>query len=123
MMASRALARENAPMKELAPTSREAISARLKLTRLATGMNQTEFAKKVEISLQTWNNYERDISRISLDEALKVCRGLKVGLDWIYQGDESLLPAYLLDGIRRIRKQTEQKEDEQSERRGVATEA
>lgn len=117
-MACRALARENGGMKDLPPTSREAISARLKVTRLATGMNQTEFAKKVEISLQTWNNYERDISRISLDEALKVCRALKVGLDWIYQGDESLLPAYLLDGIRRIRK-----EQERGDAREVASEA
>lgn len=105
-------------MKELAPTSREAISSRLKLTRLATGLSQTEFAKKIDMGLQTWNNYERGISRISIDEALKVCRGVGVGLDWIYQGDETLLPAYLLEGIRRLRK-----EQARGESQEVANEA
>lgn len=85
--------------------SHEAISERLRLTREALGLSQVELCRRTGISTTTWNNYEKGINRISLDEAFKLKRRLSVSLDWIYFGDEAMLPARVIDGIRRPRGQ------------------
>jgi transcriptional regulator with XRE-family HTH domain len=62
------------------------IGDRLKLTREVKGLNQATWCKLVGIEQQAWNNYERGRKRISIDQALKVCRFAGVTLDWIYRG-------------------------------------
>jgi len=99
---------ENARMSLPNPKeSKEEISKRLKLTREAMGLSQADFCKLTEIATNTWNNYERCVSRISLEEAMKVTRATGVGLDWIYRGEEAMLPGRILEGIRRLRAEAE----------------
>lgn len=86
--------------------SKEAVSERLKMTREALGLSQAEWCRLTEIATNTWNNYERCVARISLEEAMKVTRATGVGLDWIYRGEEAMLPARILEGIRRLRAET-----------------
>jgi transcriptional regulator with XRE-family HTH domain len=62
------------------------IGDRLKLTREVKKLNQATWCKLVGIEQQAWNNYERGRKRISIDQALKVCRFAGVTLDWIYRG-------------------------------------
>jgi transcriptional regulator with XRE-family HTH domain len=82
------------------------IGERLRLLRETLQYSQTEFARKLNISLQTWNNYERGVSRIRVDEAYKLVQQTGVTLDWIYLGTESHLPKALsekLDMMRRLK--------------------
>ncbi len=85
-------------------TTKRAIAARLRLTRLALmdGVdNQAEWARRVGIRPSTWNNYEEALNRISLDEALKICQATGISLDWIYFGSLHSLPHSLALKIQR----------------------
>lgn len=90
------------PSREKSPTSREAIAERLKLTRMACSPSQAAFAKLTGISTQAWNNYEKDVNRISLDQARKLCERIGVTLDWIYRGEMYGLPMKLAADIQKI---------------------
>lgn len=70
----------------------DAIAERLKLTRRAMGLTQAAISRMVGIGAQAWNNYERGQKRISIDQALRLCRSTGITLDWIYQGDMRSLP-------------------------------
>lgn len=86
-----------APELGMKPASRswtdlEGIGNRIKAIRLALDMNQTEFARRAGIALNTYNQYESGKSRPQLDIAIKICTTYGVTLDWIYLGDPSGLP-------------------------------
>jgi DNA-binding XRE family transcriptional regulator len=84
---SPAMARRSAQSPLPIPTHHDRVAHRLKLTRLASGFrNQAEFCRRVGITQQAWNNYERGVNRISLDQAFKLVNALGVDLDWIYRG-------------------------------------
>jgi transcriptional regulator with XRE-family HTH domain len=68
------------------------ISARLKRTREALGFSQARWCRLVGITPSAWNNYERGANRISLDQALKICRATGISLDWIYRGLRAGMP-------------------------------
>lgn len=78
------------------PESLEAISDRLKRTRLALGLNQAQWCRLTGIEPQAWNNYESGLRRISIDQAMKVCQATGITTDWIYRG---LMSAGLPMGI------------------------
>jgi DNA-binding XRE family transcriptional regulator len=75
--------------------SKEAIAARLEVTRLALGFaTQAALSKAVGsgITPQRWNNYESGRDRLALNVALAICRKFpQVSLDWLYRGDKSVL--------------------------------
>ena len=64
----------------------QSISVRLKRTRKAFGLSQAKWCRLVGITPSAWNNYERGTNRISLDQALKICRATGISLVWIYRG-------------------------------------
>lgn len=68
------------------PESLEAIAERLKRTREAMGLNQAQWCRMTGLSPAAWNNYERGLNRISIDQALKVCQSTGITVDWIYRG-------------------------------------
>lgn len=68
------------------------IAERLRLTRIALGLTQASIGRLAGISYQAWNNYEKARKRISIDQALLLCRSTGLTLDWIYQGDIRSLP-------------------------------
>lgn len=91
--------------KDVSISSRPAIAERLRLLRLASGSSsQAAFCASVGIGTTTWNNYERDLNRISLEEATKVVQRFGVTLDWIYYGDEKGLPLALATALRDLQK-------------------
>lgn len=68
---------------------------------------QAEFARRMEIGLQSWNNYERGHSRIELDAALRIARKTGVLTDWIYLGlHEDALPSSIREKIASRRRET-----------------
>jgi hypothetical protein len=82
---------------EESPESTAAVAFRLSLTRQAFGMKKAVWCRFVGITETAWSNVEGTknkpaSNRISLDEALKVCRATGVGLDWIYRGDRTNMP-------------------------------
>ena len=79
------------------------IGNRLREIREALLYTQTELSKRLSISLQTWNNYERGVSRIRIDEAYKVSRMTGATLDFIYMGRESTLPRALSEKLHHLR--------------------
>jgi DNA-binding XRE family transcriptional regulator len=73
-----------------------AVAARLRLTRKAFGMKKAAWCKFVGISPQSWGHLEgtRSLparSRISIDQALQICRVTGIDLDWIFRGHRDRL--------------------------------
>jgi transcriptional regulator with XRE-family HTH domain len=94
----------------VSPTHHEAIAQRLRLTREATGLPQRQFARRVGITPAAWNNYEKDVNRISVDAALKLCASIGATLDWIYRGNmESGLPMSLARKLQELQQREEQR--------------
>lgn len=94
------------------PHSKEAVAYRLRLARAALGLSQAEFCRRTGIATNTWNNYEKGLNRISLEEAFKVVNATGISLDYIYRGVEALLPSQIADNMRKIR--LEQDEERKS---------
>lgn len=85
------------------PTSTQAVADRLALTRRAAGYdNQAPWCRRVGITTAAWNNYERSLRRINIDDAIKVCAATGVTLDWIYRGISAGLPHVLATDIQRL---------------------
>jgi transcriptional regulator with XRE-family HTH domain len=80
----------------------KSIGQRLKWTREANGLTQAAWCRLVGIEAQAWNNYERGSRRISLDQALKVCKAAGVSLDWIYRGLIFGLPSELAAALQEL---------------------
>lgn len=86
------------------PTSPEAISRRLYLTRHALGvMEQGEFAKVAKLAKSTYNNYEKGLRIPDLDFAVRLCDAYELTLDWIYRGQLDGLPYRLASKIKEVR--------------------
>jgi len=81
-----------------------AIGCRLKELREALGLRQAQFAERVGLSATTYNNYEVGLSRPDIENALRIARALRVGLDWIYLGQERQVPQDIYDLIIEYRK-------------------
>lgn len=101
--------------KEESPESLAAVADRLRLIREATGLNKAAWSRLVGITPQAWNNVEGSknlpaANRISLDQALLVCRATGVSLDFIYRGEMiDRLPSKLLSAIQEIQRETKRK--------------
>lgn len=85
-----------APKAESAEST-AAVARRLRLTREAFGMKKAAWCRFVGITPQAWSNVEGTknvpaTNRISLEQALLVCRATGVSLDWIYRGLREGLP-------------------------------
>lgn len=74
------------------PESTAAIGKRLEALRKAHNMNQAVWCRLVGIGPPAWNNYEKGLRRISLDQALKICKATGVGLNYIFRGLTSDVP-------------------------------
>jgi hypothetical protein len=99
----------NKPMvsKKESPESVAAVSRRLRLTRLAFDMNQATWSRFVGISPSAWSGVEGTqhkpaSNRISLDQALLVCKKTGVGLDWIYRGERDDMPVKVSVALQKI---------------------
>ena len=84
---------------DIEPTSVQDVADRLRLTREAMQWSQAELCRRSGISPQIWNNAETGDNRISVDEAIKLCRTTGVTLDWVYRGTRTLLPAVVAEAL------------------------
>jgi transcriptional regulator with XRE-family HTH domain len=90
------------PRRKTEQSGIDAIAERLRLTRQALGLKQAAISRLTGISTQAWNNYETAKYRISVDQALMVCRATGVSLDWIYRGDMHGLPLRIATEIQQL---------------------
>jgi transcriptional regulator with XRE-family HTH domain len=82
----------------------EHIATRLRHTREAIGVNQTEFARRVNLKQSRYNQYESGARPLTIDAAHKICDEYGLTLDWLFRGDRSRLPHHLAIKIARIEK-------------------
>jgi transcriptional regulator with XRE-family HTH domain len=82
------------------PTSLQETAVRMKRTREAHGLNQTLWCRLTGLKLAAWNNYEKALRRINIDDAIMICQATGVSLDWIYRGNPSALPTTLAKKLR-----------------------
>src|SRR5258706_3691859 len=68
------------------------IGRRLARAREALGLSQVDFCRAAGIAANTYNQYEKGVSRPELDKGLAICRAHGLTLDYIYRGDVSGLP-------------------------------
>lgn len=80
------------------------IGKRLELTRIALGLNQTEFARRANINLSAYNQYEQGKKRPSYETAIALCEAYDLTLDWIIRGEPSNIPYGLAEAIKALRK-------------------
>ncbi|MGU3387184.1 helix-turn-helix transcriptional regulator [Methylobacterium sp. D53M] len=79
-----------------------ATGERLRLLREIHGMHQAEWARHIGVTRQSWNNYEMGAARISIDAAMILLRKFGVSLDWIYNGEEAMLPKKIADPLKHL---------------------
>lgn len=71
----------------------KAIGQRLAAIRQAeSSLNQKEWAEKHGFSVTQYNNWEKGVRRITVDEAERLCDLYGLKLDFIYRGNISGLP-------------------------------
>jgi transcriptional regulator with XRE-family HTH domain len=83
--------------------SLSAIGERLRLTREALGLSQAAFARAAKISAPSYNQYEKGVTRPSIDQAIRMRDAHKLTLDWIFLGDNSGLKTALHEAIKALR--------------------
>jgi transcriptional regulator with XRE-family HTH domain len=81
-----------------------AVARRLSNLRHALGLTQRQLAEILNITGPRWANYEVGTSRIPIDIALRLVEKWEVSLDWIYYGNEGLMPNQLLEAIKAVAK-------------------
>lgn len=83
-----------------------AIGKRLRLTRQALDLTQAAFCRAAKVSPSAYNQFEKGLTRPSIDAALALCQAYRqhsITLDWIYRGDPSGLRSSLADTIKMLR--------------------
>jgi transcriptional regulator with XRE-family HTH domain len=82
-----------------------AVGRRLSHLRHALGLTQRQLAARLNITGPRWANYEVGTSRIPVDIALRLIEKWEVSLDWIYYGNEAMMPKSILNAIKAVAKE------------------
>ncbi len=100
-------------MQHVDPSTFPEIGRRLRLLRMALtpAYNPAEFARQVRLTRTAWMRCEIGAARLGLTTALALRQKFGVSLDWIYAGDERMMPQNLMLRIAEL----EQKERAQRE--------
>jgi transcriptional regulator with XRE-family HTH domain len=78
------------------------VGKRLRLTREALRLGQREFAARVQIAPNTYNQYEQGTRLIPPGRATTLCDEYQLTMDWIYRGDPGNLPYKLAAAIQAL---------------------
>lgn len=84
----------------MSTTTTKDVAERLVLTRHALGLIQAEFARRIGVTPQALNNYERGVSRLSIDAAGRINQTFGVTSDWLFHGRMQGLPGEIQVAIR-----------------------
>jgi|SRR4051812_3102934 len=94
-----------------------AVGRRLSHLRYALGQTQRQLATILNITGPRWANYEVGTSRIPVDIALRLVEKWEVSLDWIYYGNEAMMPKPLLRKIKAAAKEPTSRGERPSKQR------
>lgn len=75
------------------------IARRLIRTRVALGLNQSQFCAQIGVDKNVYNPFEKGKRRITLDVALKIRARFGISLDWIFCGDAKHLSIELFQKL------------------------
>lgn len=78
------------------------VGERLRITRLALKLTQKGMAHPLSVSRAAYTMYETGTRVPPWNIAIELCEKWGLTLDWIYMGDLSGLPAYLVERINRV---------------------
>lgn len=78
---------------------RAAVGDRLKRLRLALGRSQADFAKKMNVGATAVSNYENGTRAVDPYDAFKLKMAYGAPLEWLFGGDESVLPRHLVEKL------------------------
>lgn len=81
-----------------------AVGARLKKLRLSLGRSQEDIGKKLGVGPTAISNYENGSRVLDPHDAFKLKVAYGVPLDWLYAGDESVLPDRLIEKFDQLTK-------------------
>ena len=84
--------------------TKQAVGARLELTRQALGLDQGEFARLCGLKANTYNQYERGLYYPSIASLYALRDRYRLTIDWILDDDPSGLPYDLGAAIAQIRR-------------------
>lgn len=88
-------------MSMLREFSPKAVGHRLRLLRVAKGVNvQKTMATMLDASASQYSNWENGIQLIPVEAASKVCGLTGATLDYVYHGNSSALPMYLVSALK-----------------------
>lgn len=76
-----------------------AVGKRLKLVRELLGLKQVEFARRVELAANTYNQLEAGRNYPSVDAMFRLCDTYDLDMNWLLCGDPSSLKHSLADAI------------------------
>lgn len=68
------------------------VGARLKLAREALNLSGTEFAAGAGIRQNAYSQYETGARPLTLTAAINLCAKYRLSLDYLYLGDDTLIP-------------------------------
>lgn len=75
------------------------VGRRLRVTRLALGMQQNEFAKRADIAANTYSMYESGDRLLTVESALALCSAHSLTMDWLFRGIPGDLPHKLGNAV------------------------
>lgn len=61
---------------------------RIKSMRVASGMSQADFAKRLGFNVTQYANWEAGTRRPTVDAAIVLCDAFDMSLDWLFRGSE-----------------------------------
>ncbi|WP_208354278.1 helix-turn-helix domain-containing protein [Pseudaestuariivita rosea] len=84
---------------QLGDISREAIARRLRAGRMATGLNQQDFAKSVGLKKTTYSAQENGDSSPSIPVMRALYREYRIDFNYVLHGDFAQLPSDVQDKL------------------------
>ena len=77
----------------------KSVGDRLKRLRLALGRSQKDFADKLGVGATAISNYENGSRAVDPYDAFKLKIAYGAPLEWLFGGDESVLPSHLVEKL------------------------
>lgn len=78
---------------------KQEVGRRLRITRMALGMQQNDFAKRADIAANTYSMYESGDRLLTVESALALCSAHSLTMDWLFRGIPGDLPHKLGNAV------------------------
>lgn len=78
------------------------IGKRIAQIRARTGLSQTDFAPRIDVSSSALKNYERGASDPPSRLLVKLCNDYDVGADWLLLGNGAVTPDHLYEEVESV---------------------